>query len=83
MPGQDKTYNNCVISKDSDQPVHPCSLIRVFADHKCLLQPLGYPKRDEQEPLLYWVDVQADLSLCWSHTVFDLITAHTPISAHS
>ena len=33
----------------------------------CLLQTLGYPKWDEWEPLPYWVDVQADLSLCWSH----------------
>ena len=33
----------------------------------CLLQLPGYPKRDEQESLPYWVDVQADLSLCWSH----------------
>ena len=22
---------------------------------------------DKQEPLPYWVDVQVDLSLCWSH----------------
>ena len=33
----------------------------------CLLQLPGYPKRDDQEPLSYWVDVQADLSLCWLH----------------
>ena len=33
----------------------------------CLLQPPGYPKRDKREPLLYWVDVQADPSLCRSH----------------
>ena len=49
-------------SKDSDQPVHPCSLIRVFADRMCLLQP-----PDEQNPIPYWVDVQADLYFCWSH----------------
>ena len=51
----------------SDQSVHPCSLIRVFADSMCLLQPPGYPKREWQEPVPYWVDVQADLSLCWLH----------------
>ena len=64
----DKTYSKtCVTSKDSDQPEHLGSLIRVFADCMCFLQPLGYPKRDKREPLLNWVDVQADLSLCWSH----------------
>ena len=35
--------------------------------HMCLLQPPGYPKSDKGEFLPYWVDVQADLSLCWSH----------------
>ena len=30
-------------------------------------QPLGYPKRDNRELLSYWVDVQVDLSLSWSH----------------
>ena len=33
------------ISKD--QPAHLRSLIRVSADGMCLLQPLGYPKRDK------------------------------------
>ena len=60
----------CATSKDSDQTACLCSLIWVLADCMCLLQPLGYPKRDEQEPLPYWVDVQADLSLCWSHTSY-------------
>ena len=42
----DKTYcKTCVTSKDSDQPADLCSLIRVFADHLCRLQPLGYPNR--------------------------------------
>ena len=27
----------------------------------------GYSKIDKQEPLLYWMNVQADLSLSWSH----------------
>ena len=30
-----------------------------------LLQPPGYSNRDNREPLPYWVDVQADLNLCW------------------
>ena len=33
----------------------------------CLLQLPGYPKRKKREPLPYWVDVHADLSLCWLH----------------
>ena len=44
-----------------------CAVWSVFSDRMCLLQPPGYSKRDEWEPLLYWVDVHADLSLCWSH----------------
>ena len=57
----DKTYHKTyVTSEDSD---HSRSLIRVFANRMRLLQPLGYPKRGKREPLPYWVDVQADLSL--------------------
>ena len=67
-PAHDKTYNKtCVTREDSDQPAHPRSLIRVYADRMCLLRPPGYPKRDGREPLPYLVDVKADLSLCWSH----------------
>ena len=63
-----KPYNKtCVTSKDSDQPAYLCSLIKVSADHMCLSQTLGYRKRDKQKALLYWEDVHADLSLCWSH----------------
>ena len=48
VPVHDKTYNKtCATSEDSDQPLHPCSLIRLFADHMCLLQPLDYSKRDK------------------------------------
>ena len=64
----DKTYNKtCAISEDSDQTAHPRSLIRVFADHMCILEPTGYLKRNVRDYLPYWVDVQADLNLCWSH----------------
>ena len=67
-PAHDKTYNKtCANSEDSDQSAHPCSLIRIFADCMFLQQPTGYPKRDKLEPFPYWVDIQADLSLCWSH----------------
>ena len=36
-----------------DQTAHPRSLIRVFADCMCPLQPPGYPKRVEEEHLPY------------------------------
>ena len=63
-PAHHKTYNmTCAASEDSDQPVHPGNLIRVFTDHMCLLQPPANPKTDKRDPLLYWVDVQADLPL--------------------
>ena len=39
----------------------------------CPLQPAGYPKRDKQEPLPYWVDVKADLSLSWSQRSYQRI----------
>ena len=64
-PAHAKTYNKiCATSEDLDQPLHSFCLIRVFADCKRLLQPPGYPKRDEQEPLSYKVNLQADLSIC-------------------
>ena len=67
-PAHEKTYNKtCAISEDSDQTAHSRSLIWVFADRICILQPPAYPKRGEQEPLPNWVDVQTNLSLCWSH----------------
>ena len=44
-------------SEDSDQPAHPRSLIRVFADRMCPLKPPGYRKKDDQEPLPHWADV--------------------------
>ena len=46
------------------------SLIKVFADRVCFLQRPGYLKRDKRELLPYWVDVQADLSLCLSHRFY-------------
>ena len=62
----------CGPSKDSDQPVHLCSLIRVFSGHS----------NGSQGPIIRvlhvdWpdlgsdcVDVQADLSLCRAHRSF-------------
>ena len=66
-PAYDKTYNKtCATSEDSDQPAHPHSLIRVFAERMCLLQLRIYSKRNKRESFPFWVDAQADLSLCWS-----------------
>ena len=70
-PTHDKTYNTtCATSEDSDQPAHPRSLIRVFTDRTCHLKPPGCPKMDTREALPYWVNVHADLSLCWSHRFY-------------
>ena len=44
----DKTYNE-TRATSKDQPAHPCNL--VFADHMCLLQHSGYPKRDKKRCL--------------------------------
>ena len=61
-PARDRTCNKtCATSEDSDQTARPRSLIRVFTDHICLLQPPSYPNKDEREPLPYCVDEQADL----------------------
>ena len=47
-----KTYSKtCATSKDSDQPAHPRSLIRVFVDRMCLLQPPHYENMHIQ---IYW-----------------------------
>ena len=41
-PAHDKTYNKmCATSKDSDQPAYQRSLVAVFADYMCILQPPG------------------------------------------
>ena len=54
----DKTYNKTyAISEDSDQTARMRSLIRVFTDHMCLLQPPDDPKRDKREPLSNWAAV--------------------------
>ena len=50
----------CAPSKDSDQPGHPPSLIRVFAVRMKKHWVLGYPS----------ADAQADLSLRWAKMSF-------------
>ena len=60
----DKTYNkSCASSEDSDQPAHPRSLHCLHAPSKASVST----KRDKRDSLPHWVDVEVDLSLCWSH----------------
>ena len=66
------------------------TVIRVTADRICLLQPLGYPKRDRRELLLYWVDVEADppfvshtgLNLCFVMHWLKLYMVMSPFPYH-
>ena len=39
-----------------------------------LLQLPCYPKRDKQEPLPYWVDVQVDLSVLVMQVSFEVLS---------
>ena len=58
-PAHGETYNKtCASSEDSDQPAHSRSLISLRR-----LQPPDSLKVDKREPLSYWVEIQADLSL--------------------
>ena len=62
VPAHNKIYNKTYANReDPDQSAG--AVWSVFADCTCLQQSPGYPKTDRQEPLPYWVDVQADLSL--------------------
>ena len=60
----------CVPSKDSDQPGHPPSLIRVFAVRMKKAWVLSYPLSAQWRLWSDWEDAQADLSLCWAHSHF-------------
>ena len=62
--------NGCVPSKDSDQPGHLPSLIRVFAVHMKKAWVLSYPLSAQRRLWSDWADAQADLSLRWEHTHF-------------
>ena len=59
-------YCICATREVSDQPAHPRSLIRFFAGH-VPLSASRLSKEDKREALSYWVDVQADLCICWLH----------------
>ena len=70
-PPRDKTNRMaCVPSKDSDQPGHPPSLIRVFPVRMKKIRVLSYQLSTRQRLWSDWPDAQADLSLCWAHTHF-------------
>ena len=74
-PAHDKIYNKTSVnSEDSDQPVHPCSLIRVLNDHMPFLQTPGYLKRDRWKSLSYWVTVHADLSLLVTQVLLQVLS---------
>ena len=84
-PAHNKTYNKTFpTNEDSDQPVDLRSLIRIFADCTCLLQPLGYPKKDKWELLPYWMDPMYILIWAFaSHTgpeVIQLFSCSTQLS---
>ena len=62
--------NECAPSKDSDQPGHPPSLIRVFAVRMKKPWVLSYPLSAQRRLWSDWADAQADLSLRWVHIHF-------------
>ena len=57
-------------SKDSDQPGHLPSLIRIFAVRMKKAWVLSYPLRAQWRLWSDWADAQADLSLHWAHMSF-------------
>ena len=70
-PPHDKTNKMaCAPSKDSDQPGHPPSLIRVFAVRMKKAWVLSYPLSAQWRHWSDWVDAQADLSISWVHRGF-------------
>ena len=60
----------CAPSKDSDQPGHPPSLIRVFAARMKKAWVLSNPLSAQQRLWSDWADAQADPSLRWAHSHF-------------
>ena len=60
--------NECAPRKNSDQPGHPPSLIRVFSVSMKKTGVLSYPLSARRRLWSDWADAQADLSLRWAHT---------------
>ena len=70
-PPCDKTNKMaCAPSKDSDQPGHLPSLIRVFTVRVKKAWVLSYPLSAQRRLWSDWADAQADLSLRWAHMPF-------------
>ena len=69
--------NECVPSEDSDQPGYPHSLIRVFAVRMQKAWALSYPLSARRRLSSDWADAQADLSLCWAHTHFVVLSCRS------
>ena len=70
-PPHDKTNKMaCVPNEDSDQPGHPPSLIRVFADRMKKAWVLSCALSAHRRLWSDWADAQADLSLRWAHIHF-------------
>ena len=65
-PRHDKTKKMiCAPSEDSDQPVHPPSLIRVSVVRLKQNWVLSYPLSAQRRLWSDWADAQADLRLIW------------------
>ena len=86
----DKTNKmTCVLSKDSDQPEHPPSLIRVFTVRMKKHWALNYLFSTLWRLWSDWEDAQADLSLCWVHVILLVLSCggsssfQTPLTAAS
>ena len=56
----------CAPSKDSDQPGHPPSLIKVFAVHLISTKDPSFLHADSED-WSDWADAQTDLSFHWAH----------------
>ena len=67
-PQRQKTYRlTCAPKKDSDQPAHPRSLIKVFVVRMKKLCIPGYPKCVQGRFWSGCANVQADQNLRWAH----------------
>ena len=70
-PPHDKTNKMAIApSEDTDQPVHPPSLIRVFAVRMKKHWVLSYPLSALRILWSDWADDQADISLRWAQRPF-------------
>ena len=69
--GASKTNKTtCAPGKDSNQPGHPPSLIRVFPIRMKNALVLGYLLSAQRKFWSDWADAQADRSLRWAHMSF-------------